>query len=700
MIDQQSNRQPSSPQATTKLAKIRSWLASPRLIQMAEDHRRMFLIIFLLALVLRVGFALTLPSQILWADGHAYEKIALNLITTGSFGPLEDNAVTVPMQGLLIAIVYVLFGKSILALRMVWVLMGALTCGLAYLLGRRLVNPVVGAIAGTVLAIYPYYIYLSAMFEYPQTVFIFLMAICFLGLVTFDASPRLKTLLGAGLCLGLGVLSVPTVMLALPLIALWVGSRVYPRTKSVVAMAVFMLGALMPVGLWAARNYAAYDRFIMINCAGGISFWKGNNETYAAYGKAGIEYVGEESAAPRTAFMAESAKINEQVASLGPVESRIARERLAWQRGMEFVRQDPERFALLTWKKFLRFWSPFPDAVSKNGQVTMSRTLLAIVSYGPLPLLGLLGMLLGLREWRRFALAYVYIISLTAAYSIFLPTTRYRLPVDFFLAIFAAMFIDTFIRPQHDRSWLRAPRQKREPLPPSKRKLSIIVPAYNEFHNIDQVVAAVQAVKLPAGVTREIVIVDDGSNDGMTQKLDAYKGLPNITVHHSVLNFGKGTAVRIGLRYATGDIILFQDGDMELDPNVYPSLIQPIIDGKADVVYGSRFRGRIKNMKFANWLANRILTFAVNLLFGARISDEATAYKVFRADVLKNMPLESSGFEFCPEVTAKVLRSGLEIYEVPIDYVGRTSDEGKKIKWHDGVYALFTLLRYRLFKRA
>ncbi len=105
-------------------------------------------------------------------------------------------------------------------------------------------------------------------------------------------------------------------------------------------------------------------------------------------------------------------------------------------------------------------------------------------------------------------------------------------------------------------------------------------------------------------------------------------------------------------------------------------------------------------MKFANWLANRILTFAVNLLFGARISDEATAYKVFRADVLKTMPLESSGFEFCPEVTAKVLRSGLEIYEVPIDYIGRSSDEGKKIKWHDGVYALFTLLRYRLFKRA
>ena len=695
MPDQQSSRSSSS-----LLSKIRAWLAPPRLIQMAEDHRRMFLLICLLALVLRAGFALTLPSQIIWADGGVYEKIALNLLSTGGFGSLEDNALTVPMQGILIALVYALFGKSFLALRLVWALMGALTCGLAYLLGRRLVNPVVGALAGTALAIYPYYIYLSTMFEYPQTVFIFLMALCFLGLVTFDASPRWKTLLGAGLCIGLGILSVPTIMLALPLFALWVGSRVYPRTKSVVAMAVFLLGAATPVGLWAARNYAAYHRFVLINCAGGISFWKGNNETYATYGKAGIEYVGEEAAAPKTAFMAESAKINQQTASLGPVESRIARERLAWQQGLAFVREDPQRFAWLTWKKFLRFWSPFPDAVTKNGQVTMSRTMISIISYGPLPLLGLLGMLLGLREWRRFALAYVYIISLTAAYSIFLPTTRYRLPLDFFLAIFAAMFIDTFVRPEKDRSWLRGPRQIREPLPPNKRKLSIIVPAYNESRNIDQVVAAVQGVKLPTGVTREIVIVDDGSNDGTTQKLDAYKSVPNIKVHHSVLNFGKGTAVRIGLRYATGDIILFQDGDMELDPNVYPSLIQPIIDGKADVVYGSRFRGQIENMKFANWLANRILTFAVNLLFGARISDEATAYKVFRADVLQNMPLEAEGFEFCPEVTAKVLRSGLEIYEVPIDYVGRSSDEGKKIKWHDGVYALLTLLRYRLFKRA
>jgi dolichol-phosphate mannosyltransferase len=690
-----------APAANRRLiARLRSLLAPPRLIQMAENQRRVFFFILLLALALRVGFALTLPAQILWADGHSYEKIALNLLTTGGFGTLEDNAVTVPMQPILIAAVYAIFGEQVLPLRLLWALMGALTCALAYLLGRKLINPVVGALAGLALAVYPYYIYVATMFEYPQTPFIMFMALCFLGLVSFDAAPRWKTLLGAGLCLGLAILSVPTAMLALPLLALWVGSRLSPRVKGAAAMAIFLCAALAPVGMWAARNYTAYQRFVLINCAGGISFWKGNNETYAAYGKAGIESTGEDAAQPKSTFLAEAAEVHRQAQAYGPVESWIVRERMAWQKGIAFVREDPLRFAQLTGEKFLRFWSPLPDAVSNNGQNTPARTFIAIVSYGPLPLLGLLGMLLGLREWRRFVLFYAYICALTAAYSLFLPTTRYRLPIDFLLALFAAMFVDTFIRPEHDRTPLRDPQRKREPLPPERRKLSIIVPAYNEYHNIDQVIAAVQAVELPAGVEREIVLVDDGSNDGTSQKLAQYKGVPNITVHHSILNFGKGTAVRIGLRYATGDIILFQDGDMELDPNDYPKLIQPILDGKADVVYGSRFRGKIENMKFANWLANRILTFAVNLLFGARISDEATAYKVFRADVLKNLTLYAEGFEFCPEVTAKVLRSGLEIYEVPINYVGRSAEEGKKIKWHDGLYALLTLLRCRLFRRA
>ncbi|RMG43998.1 MAG: glycosyltransferase family 2 protein [Acidobacteria bacterium] len=231
-----------------------------------------------------------------------------------------------------------------------------------------------------------------------------------------------------------------------------------------------------------------------------------------------------------------------------------------------------------------------------------------------------------------------------------------------------------------------------------RHRLSIIVPIYNESLNIDRVVARIQSAPLPEGVEKEIILVDDGSNDGTSEKLEKYKGVENITVHHAMLNFGKGTAIRVGIRYATGDLILIQDGDMEYDPNDYPKLIQPILDGRAHVVYGSRFLGSIRNMRWPNFLANKILTLAVNVLFGGHITDEATAYKVFRADVLRQMNLRATRFEFCPEVTAKVLRAGYRIHEVPITYHGRSVEEGKKIRWYDGVIALLTLFRYRLLR--
>jgi glycosyltransferase involved in cell wall biosynthesis len=201
---------------------------------------------------------------------------------------------------------------------------------------------------------------------------------------------------------------------------------------------------------------------------------------------------------------------------------------------------------------------------------------------------------------------------------------------------------------------------------------------------------------LPDGCDREVVIVDDGSTDGTTQLLEQYKASPIVLVHHSVVNFGKGAAIRIGLAKATGAIILIQDGDLEYDPNDYPKVLEPLVAGAATVVYGSRFRGSLRGMKWANWLANKILTGTTNMLYGARITDEATAYKAFRASVLQSIRLVCLRFEFCPEVTAKVRRMGHKIHEVPISYNARGIDEGKKIRWQDGFQALWTLLKYRL----
>lgn len=230
-------------------------------------------------------------------------------------------------------------------------------------------------------------------------------------------------------------------------------------------------------------------------------------------------------------------------------------------------------------------------------------------------------------------------------------------------------------------------------------KLSVIMPVYNEYNNIDAVIRTIKAVRLPEQIeAMELILVDDGSNDGTAEKLEKYKNDKTIIVHSSPANFGKGTATRTGITYVTGDVVLIQDADLEYDPNDYAALLRPIIAGQAEVVYGSRFlRGRRpEGMAWQNWLANQLLKIAANILYGAHLTDEATAYKMFKTEIIKALNLKSKRFEFCPEVTAKVLKKGYKIVEVPINYKGRTVEEGKKIKWQDGFSAFWTLLKYRL----
>jgi dolichol-phosphate mannosyltransferase len=207
--------------------------------------------------------------------------------------------------------------------------------------------------------------------------------------------------------------------------------------------------------------------------------------------------------------------------------------------------------------------------------------------------------------------------------------------------------------------------------------VSIVIPVYNEALLLPMVLDRVAAAPLPAGCEKEIVVVNDGSTDTTGEVLDRYCKLPFIVVHHSPVNFGKGAAVRLGLTRSSGDIILIQDGDLEYDPRDYPAVLAPLVSGAADVVFGSRFLKGVRGMRKRNWIANKILTYTSNLLFGARITDQATAYKAFRREVIERMQLRCIRFEFCAEVTAKVRRLGYRICEVPISYNPRGVLEGK-----------------------
>ncbi|TMC57527.1 MAG: glycosyltransferase family 2 protein, partial [Chloroflexi bacterium] len=207
-------------------------------------------------------------------------------------------------------------------------------------------------------------------------------------------------------------------------------------------------------------------------------------------------------------------------------------------------------------------------------------------------------------------------------------------------------------------------------------KLTVIIPAYNEKSTICEIVQRVRAVERHD----QLIVVDDGSSDGTRELLRQLEPSDDLTVLFHQTNRGKGAAVRTGLEHATGDIILIQDADLEYDPREYPALLQPIIEGRAQVVYGSRFLGGPrKAMFFSHMVGNVLLTFITNILFDTILSDMETGYKVFRADVLKGMPLRARRFEFEPEITARVLRKGIRIYEVPISYNGREYWEGKKI---------------------
>jgi len=242
-------------------------------------------------------------------------------------------------------------------------------------------------------------------------------------------------------------------------------------------------------------------------------------------------------------------------------------------------------------------------------------------------------------------------------------------------------------------------------------RLSIIMPVYNERETLEEIIRQVLSADLvvnadnsnqlldgPVHFEREIIIVDDGSTDGTLAILDELKaeGLPEVQIIYHEQNGGKGAALRTGFQHATGDMLVIQDADLEYDPRDYVNLLEPLLEERTSVVYGSRFMGGTRSaMSLSHTLGNKMLTICTNILYGISLSDMETCYKCFRREVIADMKLNSRRFEIEPELTAKIIKRGYTIFETPISYNGRGFHEGKKISWRDGFSAIWTLFKYR-----
>ena len=627
-----------------------------------------------------------------WGFGWEIGRLGYSLANGRGFsspfgGNTGPSAWTAPIYPWIVSVAFRLFGNYSRAAAF-WLLVfnsafAALTCWTIYRTARRVFNETVAVWSGWIWALLPYTIFWSVREIWETSVSAFLLSLLFMLTVEMEGDGRLSSWIGYGLLWGVAALTNPSALSFLPFAGCWLVYQLHRRGKRYVVPAVLSAVIFwMTIMPWLVRNYEALGRPVFIRDNFGVELRIGNNPLAE-----GI-YVLAYHPANSVSQYAKYKQMGE--AAFGAEQGRLARE---------WIEQHPSRFLVLTLRRFIFFWDGMPRVSDVAGLIAAKNLLFLATS-----LVAIWGLLLA---WKRgihgVFLFAALLIFYPLVYYVCFPELRYRHPIDPELLILGVYLVsETRSAKATQHHTEEFPELSQSEALPQFQTLSIIVPVYNERKTVMELLQRV--ARQPLSLRKELIIVDDCSTDGTREylqqsdlpKLLGGNGANTVQLVLHERNQGKGAGVRSGLEHASGELILIQDADLEYDPGDYPALIAPILEGHADAVFGNRFHaGAHRVPRYWRYVLNRAFSILCDVLTGLSIHDVTACYKVFRREIFSQIHLRSDRFSVETEMTVKLAKLGVRIYEVPIAYHGRTYAEGKKISWTDGVVAVYHLVRYR-----
>jgi len=654
-----------------------------------------------------------------WEIGRIAYSIATGRGFSSPFGgETGPSAWTAPVYPYIVALSFRFLGLythgAAIAVLMFNSICGALTCWPIVRIARRVFNERVAFWSGWIWALFPYFVYWAVRWVWETSLTALLLTLVFMLTLEMEGDGRMSSWVGYGLLWGVLGLTNPSTLSFLPFSGLWLAYQLYRRKVGLLAPAavsavIFWL-TLMP---WLVRNYEALGRPLFVRDNAGVELRCGNNPLAEGL------WVGMYHPTLNPLLFNEYKKLGE--ANYAAEQGHLARQ---------WIAENPQRFALISVRRFIYFWTDIPSATSipewmvEHHDKWTARTFHDVIFrpdgtsrdwlvdilerlkpalFLASSLLAIGGLLLALkRRVRGRFLFATLIVFYPLVYYLGFPHPRYRHPIEPELLILG-VYLVTEARPRVSADNTNESSELNESdIVPVFHTLSIIIPVYNERRTVMKLLRQVAAQPLSLG--KELIIVDDYSTDGTREFLqetdlqsvlgDNGRNTVRLVLHE--VNKGKGAGVRTGLENSTGDLVLIQDADLEYDPGDYPLLLKPILEGHADAVFGNRFHnGPHRVQRFYRYTLNRLFSVTCNLLTGITIHDVTACYKVFRRDLLERMHLRSDRFSVETEMTVKTAKLTHRIYEVPIVYHGRTYAEGKKIGWKDGWLALYDLVRYR-----